>query len=75
MTQFGKVTIDDAIEITVQLGPASAACKPSHTGKARLQDLLNVIANPQMGASPHRRVPPTQQFAEAYRRCLHPTLG
>lgn len=74
MTQFREVTIDDAIEIAVELGTKSATCELSHTGKARVQNLLNVIANPQFGASSYRRAPATQQFLEAYRRFLQPTL-
>ena len=59
MTQFREVTIDDAIEIAIQLGTKSPACEPSHAGKARVQDLLNVIANPQIGASSYRRASAT----------------
>ncbi len=75
MTQFGKITIDDAVEITVQLGAESAALESSQTGKSRSKDLVNVIGDPQISASSYRWTAAAQQFSETYRWSLNDTLG
>jgi hypothetical protein len=71
----GEIAVDDPIEVAVELGPQWPSRELTHAGKAGVEDLPDVVVDPQVRTSLNRWTLAGKQLAQAYRGLLDPALG